>query len=129
MGGPELEVRGVVVVRRAEGSGEQRPRPGDLVRRGDLAPEADRGADLLGGGGRVALGEEDAGQGLVLAGLEGGRFVRVDDPAQFLRRRAGQRKLAPGDGDLDLGRQQPDLRPLVPRRFRQGRIRSRSRPP
>ena len=51
-----------------------------------------------------------------------GDVIRVDDPGKLVCRRPGQSRIAGGDGDLDLGGQQPDLRPLVPRRFCQGRL-------
>jgi len=59
----------------------------------------------VGGSGGIGLRKEDPTQGLMPAGLEGGRRIGRDDPAQFLGGRASQNRIPGRDRDLDLGRQ------------------------
>ena len=100
--GLELEVGVVVVVDRAEGPRQDRPGAGDLVRRADLAPALDRRPQLPDRAGRVALGEEDAAEGDLAAGLERRRRVAADD-----RRRARRRPSGPGRRRRPRSRSRP----------------------
>src|SRR5258705_11492749 len=116
------QVGGVVVVEYVERPGEERPALGDLVRCGNLAPVADGGAKPGRPPRGVAPREQDAAEGLATAGLECRRLVRLDDLAQLLGRPTSQPDVPGGDRDLDLGRQQPHPRPLVPGLVAEGRV-------
>ena len=67
----ELEIGAVAVVDAPQRARQDRAGSGHFVRRTDLAPALDRDAQLPDRAWRIALGQEDASQGDLAAGLEG----------------------------------------------------------
>ena len=112
--GLQLQVAVVLVVEGPKRACQDGPRAGDLVRRADLAPAADPGAQLARRRRRVALGHEHPAQRDLSTRLERRRRVALDDRFQLVDRGPRPPDLTGRDRDLDLGRQEACPGPAIP---------------
>ena len=118
----ELEIGVFIVLDGSQGSRQDRPCSGDLVRRSDLAPALDRGAELPGRSRRVTLGHEHSTQGDLAARLQCRRRIPDDDPRELVDGGPRLLDVTGRDCDLHLGGEQARPSPAIPGLVGHGRV-------